>query len=189
MGRAARADPELRLSALCDGGASADLPEGAQLDVLAEVAAQAPARRACAGSPKQFWATAEVLTALVVDLPDGTAVFDAAVAAFGALGERMLKADAAATTGFFLDFALPRLLGLLKGSAAKRVAVLRVLYAFVAPDVTSHINCIKRLQGLLDDRSAGLHCVTTLGFLEARSTSSCSTCTCTTASSPWRSRA
>ena len=74
------------VSALCDGDASADLPEGAQLDVLAEVAAQAPAlAEACAGSPKQFWATAEVLTALVVDLPDGTAVFDAAVAAFGAL--------------------------------------------------------------------------------------------------------
>lgn len=154
------------VSALCDGDVPS-IPEEAASEVLAEIAAQAGSiADACASSPKQYWQVSDVLTALAVDLADGSVVFEAAIRAFTAVGEQMLKKDASAATGVFLDFSLPRLISLLRTSAAKRVAVLRVMYAFVAPDITSHMQCIKRLQGLLDDLTAFLHCVTTLVFLE-----------------------
>lgn len=88
----------------------------------------------------------------------------------------------------FCDFGLPKLLACFKISPAKRPAILRLLYAFSPPDVTSHmqvgggipcpcvrvlisvcllpVQCVKKLQLALDSIPLFLHAVAILVTLE-----------------------
>lgn len=144
-----------------------DITETVAVQVLNDIAGEAPGlAMACLGHPKQFWKTAAVLAMFITDMAPDTAVYDAGVATFEALADQILRADASAAMDLFCDFGLPKLLACFKISPAKRPAILRLLYAFSPPDVTSHMQCVKRLQLALDSIPLFLHAVAILVTLE-----------------------
>jgi hypothetical protein len=145
-------------SQVSDAQAAAVFQEAsAQVVVLADAASY---------SPKEFWKLNNVFYSVLSDVDEGTNTFASATQALVDLGVQMIGQDASTASQLFSDFSLPNLSLMLENSPGKRHAVLRIMYAFCKPDVSSHIQMIKELQATVPEMSTFVHALTILIFME-----------------------
>ena len=78
----------------------------------------------------------------------------------------MFPQDANLSAKLFRDFALPSLLPVIVNRASKRLACLRLLYAFAARTPTGHLQAIRTLQQSLNNLSVFNHLLSILIFIE-----------------------
>lgn len=123
---------------------------------------------ACVTTPKQFWKVADLFVSTLSTVPYDCESFDTAVDAFACLGQAVTQKDPHSSLAMFADFALFKLAGTLAGHPHKRVGILRCLHAFTPSDTQSHVQCIKRLQTMVTDLGAFIHCLTILAAEETR---------------------
>jgi len=119
-------------------------------------------------TPKQFWKVADLYVATLATVPYDCESFDNAVDAFVALGQAVTQKDPHSSLSMFADFALFKLANTLILHPHKRVGILRILHAFTPADTQSHVQCIKRLQTMVTDLGAFVHCLTILAAEETR---------------------
>ena len=117
-------------------------------------------------TPKQFWNVADIFCAAFISANYNSATFIAATDGFASIGRRIVQRDSRSSIILFSDFALVKLTSVLTNNPSKRLGILRVLYAFSPNEISSHIQCIKRLQSLIPDLKVFIHCLTVLASYE-----------------------
>ena len=143
-------------------------PDDKACAVFDSITSSVPALAAsCLAEPKEFWTVASTLCPALVGLNETTPSYEALVIAFVSLGETIVSFDAEEARNLFGDYALPKLVEVLRRRPTKRHATLRILYAFCAEDIQMHVQVIKVLQDRVGDMPVFLHCLAILVFLEA----------------------
>lgn len=120
----------------------------------------------CIVTPKQFWKVADLFVNALILSPFNSSAFESAVDAFSALGIAVTQRDPQSSLATFCDFALYKLSNTLTLNAYKRLGILRVLHTFTPADTQSHVQSIKRLQTMVIDLDAFIHCLTILATQE-----------------------
>eukprot|EP00817_Percolomonadidae_sp_ATCC50343_P007812 CAMPEP_0117424654 /NCGR_PEP_ID=MMETSP0758-20121206/5033_1 /TAXON_ID=63605 /ORGANISM="Percolomonas cosmopolitus, Strain AE-1 (ATCC 50343)" /LENGTH=684 /DNA_ID=CAMNT_0005208569 /DNA_START=167 /DNA_END=2218 /DNA_ORIENTATION=- len=99
-------------------------------------------------SPKSFWKFVNIMTKGLL-LPDASTNFLEFVDLFHAVGNSLVEKDQNTAWGLFNDFAMPKMVPLLKKDRFKRRHVLAIMYAFCSKDPQVHMDVIKSLQDAL----------------------------------------
>ena len=122
----------------------------------------------CTVTPKQFWKVSDLFVAVLTLCPYDSGAYESAIDAFTTLGFSITEKDPHSSLTLFADFALFKLSNSLKVNPQKRLGILRVLHSFTPRDTQSHIQCIKKLQTIVVDLDAFIHCLTILATLETK---------------------
>jgi hypothetical protein len=122
----------------------------------------------CTVTPKQYWKVSDLLVTVISLLPYDSSAFDSAIEAFYSLGLAIVSRDPQSSLPLFADFSLFKLSGALTSNPHKRLGIIRVLHAFTPPDTQSHLQCIKRLQLIITDLDAFIHCLTIIASQEGQ---------------------
>ena len=99
--------------------------------------------------PKEFWKFMTIMNqGFVLPFEDENAgpVFEQFTSLFATLGEALLQKDINSAWELFQDFALDKLLQLIKEYPTKRQQLVKLIYSFCANDVTVHQNVIRILK-------------------------------------------
>ena len=139
----------------------------AVIDVFREIASTAhDIADSAVYTPKQFCKVAEVFVRCIEGASALCLAYPNIIAAFETIGMWCMRKDPMGSLSLFCDFVLPHFTDALN-VPAKRSSIMRVLYAFSPPDITSHILAIKRLQNIT---SGNLHifisCLSVLSTME-----------------------
>jgi len=121
----------------------------------------------CVVTPKQFWRVSDVYTSAIISAGINSNTFIAATEGFQSLGRWITHRDPRGSLPLFCDFALTKLVNVLKSNPHKRLEILKILYSFCSNDIPSHIQCIKRLQAVLPQIADFIHCLTILATQES----------------------
>jgi len=146
-------------------------PEALAAAVFQEASTQAGQLAAiCLNSDNEFWELTMTCHSILVNCDEGSPVFASATQALVDLGKQMVVQDSATTEEFFDNNALQNLSDLISSSPGKRHDALRILYAFCAQDVNSHVKAIKQLQSKFQNGESEMetfiHSLTILIFME-----------------------
>ena len=148
----------------------ADLPAlsaaqaGAFFGAAAEVA---PAlAEACMADPRQCWHLFHFGTS-ALSAAEPADLFERVARLLCAVGEEAVCADSVAAQSLLVDWGLPRLLPLLRATAAHQLPLLAVMYAWTADSPDAHMATIKALQEALADQATFVRALTGLVTLEA----------------------
>ena len=69
-----------------------------------------------------------------------------AVGILAALGDKLVARDPSNTRVIFDDFAIPKLIPLIRSYPSKRISFMHIIYSFCPPDASSHVQLIKSLR-------------------------------------------
>lgn len=122
---------------------------------------------ACAVSPKQFWKVADLFCRVLIQAPFESRSFPSAVQSFRMIGLAITDRDPFSSTVLFADFALFKLASTISNHAQKRLGILQLLHAFAPNSPAAHVQCIKRLQGIIGQNLADfIACLNVLALQE-----------------------
>ena len=113
----------------------------------------------CSVTPKQFWKVSDLFVAVLTSCAYDSNSFNSAVDAFITLGYAITEIDSHSSLSLFADFTLFKLSNTLILNSHKRYGILRILQSFTPKDTQSYIQCVKRLQIIVIDINAFIHCL------------------------------
>ena len=121
----------------------------------------------CLAEPQQFWSFFSIFGAACSNAEEE--LFPALCSLLMSVGHTMVSMDAETTQGLLLDYAVPKLIPMLKSKPSFRAALLRVLYGYLVEDRSAHISFIKGLLDGLCNQNVFIHCLSiTISFEEVR---------------------
>ena len=120
----------------------------------------------CIYTPKQFWKVSDLFLFAISTTSFASDVFGSIIEAFEAVGKWCSRKDPKASIELFCDFSLYKLVPIIQTNPQKRRGILTVLYSFSHNDISSHLNCIKRLQMIVKDIPDFIYCLAVLSTLE-----------------------
>lgn len=136
-------------------------------DTLREIENAAPMLAdACAVTPKQFWKVSDLFCTVIVRAPFESQSYRTGVAAFKTIGRAITARDPFSSLALFMDFSMFKLAATTTRHAQKRLGILQLLHAFAPSDPESHVQCIKRLQGIIPQLPDFIACLNILALQE-----------------------
>lgn len=120
----------------------------------------------CLDNPKELWEAIPLFSSILEQYEESSPIFASATSAMVDLGEQMVNDNAEDTQELFKEIALQTMSGIISSSAEKRPAILKILYAFCAQDISAHITLIKDLQKSIAEMPTFIHALTILIFME-----------------------
>lgn len=119
-------------------------------------------------TPKQFWKVSDLFCSVLISCPFESLSYNAGLNSFETIGHWITQRDSHSSLSLFCDFALFKLVNILKNNSQKRVGILRLLHAFSPIDSQGHIQCVKRLQSMVPELSIFIQCLTILSANETK---------------------
>jgi len=166
MDKLATFDAELRdpIISMVDALAAKKMDDEEGGALLASVKALVPELvESFLASPMELWRFLHIFTQLL-NMPDQTQCYDQTVDLLCNVGYGMMNHDAYVASGLFMEYGLPKMVGLLSSRPTKRRRLLEMAYSFCSQQY--HLKFIKAMQDSLQDMQTFLHCIVVLMHLE-----------------------
>lgn len=121
---------------------------------------------ACAVTPKQFWKVSDLFCTVIIRAPYESLTYSAGIRAFQTIGRAITARDPFSSLAMFMDFSMFKLANITIRHAQKRLGILQLLHAFSPANPESHVQCIKRLQGIITQLPDFIACLNVLALQE-----------------------